>query len=403
MPNWVSRVVEADQSDRPLVLLFDYDGTLTPLVRHPQLAVLGSRTREALLSLAGHSGVTLGVLSGRPLEDLRERVRMRLPYLAGSGGLELEIAGQLRTDPGGAAIQSTLDAISRQMASLLRKHPGTWIERKPAALAIHYRGLLPLNAICFRSATNDLLARFSGIRYREVCEALEVTPAGGWDKGAAVRAILTHLRSLTSQNPFPVYYGDSPNDDEGMDETLAAGGIAIGIGSEPPMAATYQIASPEILTERLRELDLALKQSRSIEIQPWIKCASNEKSDTPGLLIVDPDRQHGRRLAEEVRHLGWHAWVCESTDIANRILEEQANQIRVVLVDLELPGLLGARTLAEWELHPGLLRCGMAVASPYMASAFERLSNTPLFCKPVLGTRLDRHLRHYMEASPASA
>ena len=36
---------------RPLALLFDYDGTLTPIVRHPSLARLSAANRDRLARL----------------------------------------------------------------------------------------------------------------------------------------------------------------------------------------------------------------------------------------------------------------------------------------------------------------------------------------------------------------
>ena len=57
-----------------LVLLFDYDGTLTPIVEHPRLAVLDRKTRRLLASLADRPRVHVGILSGRELDELRALV-----------------------------------------------------------------------------------------------------------------------------------------------------------------------------------------------------------------------------------------------------------------------------------------------------------------------------------------
>ena len=50
---------------KPLVLLLDYDGTLTPIVAHPDLAVIPHDTREVLSSLANDNTVHVAVISGR--------------------------------------------------------------------------------------------------------------------------------------------------------------------------------------------------------------------------------------------------------------------------------------------------------------------------------------------------
>ena len=51
----------------------DYDGTLTPIVDHPDMAVLPPRTRQALERIAVASGMTLAVVSGRRVDEIRAK------------------------------------------------------------------------------------------------------------------------------------------------------------------------------------------------------------------------------------------------------------------------------------------------------------------------------------------
>src|SRR5262249_29183323 len=69
--DWPARALAEYRTGRPLVLLFDYDGTLTPIVAHPSLAVLPAPTQTLLATLAGVDGVTVGVVSGRALGHLK--------------------------------------------------------------------------------------------------------------------------------------------------------------------------------------------------------------------------------------------------------------------------------------------------------------------------------------------
>ena len=57
----------------------------------------------------------------------------------------------------------------------------------------------------------------------------------------------------------------------------------------------------------------------------------------------------------------------------------------MALVDLQFPGLQGGRLLAELgQLAPDLARCAMSGGvNAYTASAFRRMSGTPLFTKPL--------------------
>ena len=59
---WPS-VSEKIRRAKRILLLFDYDGTLTPIVERPELARLAEGTRERLASLARGDRFLLGVIS----------------------------------------------------------------------------------------------------------------------------------------------------------------------------------------------------------------------------------------------------------------------------------------------------------------------------------------------------
>jgi CheY-like chemotaxis protein len=105
----------------------------------------------------------------------------------------------------------------------------------------------------------------------------------------------------------------------------------------------------------------------------------------PGVLIVDPDPQSRAALARGMEVEGWHVWVAADGRAAVETYRENRESIDVALVDLQLPGLQGARVLAELNhLNPSLTRCAMSAdVTPYTACAFRRLSDTPLFSKPL--------------------
>ena len=56
-----------------------------------------------------------------------------------------------------------------------------------------------------------------------------------------------------------------------------------------------------------------------------------------------------------------------------------------MLIDLQLPGLQGGSLLAELaQINPDLIRCATSDGiSPYAAAAFRKVSDTPLFTKPL--------------------
>jgi CheY-like chemotaxis protein len=105
----------------------------------------------------------------------------------------------------------------------------------------------------------------------------------------------------------------------------------------------------------------------------------------PGLLIVDPDPRVRGELARGLEGAGWHVWVAADGRGAIDTYRRNRRDIDVALIDLQLPGLQGAQILTELaDLDPNLVRCAMSAnVSPYAASAFRRMSDTPLFTKPL--------------------
>src|SRR5579884_2335438 len=86
-------LVAAHHTGEKLVLLFDYDGTLTPFAEFPWLAKLTPRMRDLLAQLAALPRVYLGVVSGRRLDDVMQMVGLPGLYYGGLSGIELNLKG----------------------------------------------------------------------------------------------------------------------------------------------------------------------------------------------------------------------------------------------------------------------------------------------------------------------
>ena len=63
---YYERVLDSYITDYSKVaLLFDYDGTLSPIVSHPTLAVLPAQTRKLLMRLSNMMDVHVAIISGK--------------------------------------------------------------------------------------------------------------------------------------------------------------------------------------------------------------------------------------------------------------------------------------------------------------------------------------------------
>jgi trehalose 6-phosphate phosphatase len=258
--SWVDRAAAAYAAGRPLALLFDFDGTLTPIVSHPRLAELSVGMRALLTDLALTGGVTVGVLSGRPLADVKGKVGLTCILYAGSGGMHVDLGHGVLTDAAAVRFDRAADAITTLIASWVARFPKAWIEHKPGCLAVHYRELTTHHAetLCrlIRKAIARAPAGTPPLRTRRVTRTLEIRPANAWTKGDAVDRML----SAGGAGVFPIYAGDGANDEEAVERVNAHGGLTIGVGREAPAAATIHLATPEGLVGGLAGLCSKLKR-----------------------------------------------------------------------------------------------------------------------------------------------
>ena len=243
-----------------LVLLFDYDGTLTPIVEHPRLAVLDRDTRRLLASLADRPRVSLGILSGRQLDELKAFVGLPGLCLAGTGGLELDLCGTRIEHPQSERAAALMERLGVYLGKQVAAYRGAWLEKKRLGLAVHYRHLpehfvAPLHA----NVEEVTKALASELRIVEGPKAWEITPAWGWTKGTAVRLILTHLGA---NGDALLYAGDGANDAEAMEVVAALGGTALGIGHHAPSTAQYRLPDHTALRTFLSSLDASLERRK---------------------------------------------------------------------------------------------------------------------------------------------
>jgi len=252
--DWVDRVLAQRQDNRPLVLFFDYDGTLTPLVSHPKNAVLAESTREALAALAATKGITLGAISGRALDWLKASIGLSDVWYAGSNGMHIDLGTEEWIDPTVAEFEPLVDPLREALSGPIRWFPGTWIERKPGCLTVHYRALLPLMAACFLDEVNDMLDGIRPdcppLRVRTVSSAMEIALAASSTKGNAIEWMLER----TNPEAFTMFACDGANDEEAVAAIKAVGGLTVGVGPEAPAEVALRVATTRDFTADLARL-----------------------------------------------------------------------------------------------------------------------------------------------------
>src|ERR1051325_1259784 len=161
IPSALEHVHEIARSGERLAVFLDYDGTLTPIVSHPENAWLSESMRQTLRSLAGR--VPVAILSGRDLDDVRGRVHVDGIVYAGSHGFDIAGAGGLRRELG-AAYLPVLDAAETELREALDEIPGAQLERKHFSVAAHYRNVNENEDFQVAQAVNAVAARHRELR-----------------------------------------------------------------------------------------------------------------------------------------------------------------------------------------------------------------------------------------------
>src|SRR5436309_5287811 len=241
IPSALEHVQEIARSGDRLAVFLDYDGTLTPIVSHPEDACLSDSMREALRELAGW--VPVAILSGRDLDDVRGRVHVDGIVYAGSHGFDIAGAGGLRRQLG-AAYLPVLDTAETELREALDEIPGAQLERKHFSVAAHYRNVNENDASRVALAVDAVAARHRELRRMDGKKVYELLPDIDWDKGKAVLWLLETL-GLDGRKALPIYIGDDRTDEDAF-RALDQRGVAIVVGEHPEQtAANYCLNSPE--------------------------------------------------------------------------------------------------------------------------------------------------------------
>jgi len=224
---------------RPFVAL-DYDGTLTPIVERPELAVLSDEMRGVVTALADRC--TVAVISGRDRKDVQNLVGIDTLFYAGSHGFDISgPEGQHIGSQQGEDFLPALDEAQASIESLLADIPGSQIERKRFSVAVHYRRVDPGRAPAVEEAVDRVLAEHDRLRKGTGKMVFEVQPDIDWHKGKALCWLMQAL-GLDGEEVVPFYLGDDVTDEDAF-RVLQDGGVGILVrGNEAEKASRTSAA-----------------------------------------------------------------------------------------------------------------------------------------------------------------
>ncbi|NQW23589.1 MAG: trehalose-phosphatase [SAR202 cluster bacterium] len=234
-----------------VLLMFDYDGTLTPIVARPEIATLTDETRQRLTALAGMDKFVVAVVSGRGLADVKAMVNIPGLIYAGNHGLEISGGGMDFVHPEALALESSIAEVTRLLEGQLAEVPGILMDNKGLTLTVHFRstpGSYSVQVDDMVVATAAPYVAAGQMKITRGKKVVEVRPNLDWGKGKAIEKI----REDCGDSPLPVFFGDDETDEDGFVVVQEAGGLAVFIGpTRSVTVALHQLESPTEVSQAL--------------------------------------------------------------------------------------------------------------------------------------------------------
>ena len=201
------------------LLLFDYDGTLTPIVENPAAAILSHEALRSIATLAADSRNVVWIISGRD-QSFLEQLFGNLTAV----GLVAEHGSFLRS-PGSDGWDNLTEKVDmswqHEVTKIFQRYtdltPGSRIEKKRAAVVWHFRQASQYYAIlqaaeCKRELESTI-GQSSPLEFIDGKCVLEAR-LKFINKGQVVQRLVDSIRAVSGKPPdFVLCFGDDVTDE----------------------------------------------------------------------------------------------------------------------------------------------------------------------------------------------
>ncbi|NQU18108.1 MAG: trehalose-phosphatase [Candidatus Saganbacteria bacterium] len=243
---------------KKIFVFLDYDGTLTPIVKKPQLAKLSAARKKILKRVAKDKNVQMAIVSGRGIKNVKSFVGLSGIHYVGNHGFQID----KWVHPKARSAKESIAKIIRDIKQKLKKVKGIIYEDKIYTASIHYR-LVPtimhgkemtsdLDRLfaCFNEIVRPYVARKKlMVTYGK--KVLEIRPQVEWNKGEAVLMLLKKAGGVGKY--FPVYIGDDTTDEDAF-KAIGRSGLTIFVGDSKKTSADYFLSKVDDVYQFLNGL-----------------------------------------------------------------------------------------------------------------------------------------------------
>ncbi|MFH1355131.1 MAG: trehalose-phosphatase [Candidatus Omnitrophota bacterium] len=236
---------------RKPVFFLDYDGTLTPIVSRPELAVISREMQDTVRKLS--KIFTVAIVSGRMREDVENLVGIKDIYYAGSHGFDISGPGFSIIQPKAREtipqVAEVIDKLSKDLSGI----EGLLIEKKKISVAVHYRLVDEKYLPRIEKSVFDIVKQYQSLRLMSGKKVFEILPNIHWDKGQAIRWIMDYLK-ISWDSSSVIYIGDDLTDEHAF-SVLRTRGTGILVSEKPrPSMADFRVSSVDEVRRLFEEV-----------------------------------------------------------------------------------------------------------------------------------------------------
>lgn len=238
---------------------FDFDGTLSKIVKNPEEAKISKATLKLIHELG--ELVPIAIISGRSLADLNKKFDPSPGFLVGNHGLEGVHSGGNKLEVFRDACEKWKDHLNRALEIDGRIFDGIEIEDKIYSIAVHYR-----KSRSKKNAKSLILNSLSELTPSAriilgKC-VVNVVPTGAPHKGVALLELM-----LKADTKAAFYIGDDDTDEDVFalsDPRL----FTVRVGKKNTSQAKFYLPRQDEVNDLLEEILKFLKKDahRKLEI-----------------------------------------------------------------------------------------------------------------------------------------
>ena len=215
-----------------LITFLDFDGTLVEIAPTPADVNFPKPRKRWLKEIFSLPRCKVGIVSGRPIDELRRLIGLDEIFYVGCHGLEWAAPDGMRyMSMPSRVVVDALASLRAEVREAMASIEGVVVEDKGISLALHYR--MADREVAWAARKEFVRAvnwyQQQGIKLELMAgkEVIEAKPAGV-TKGDAI----TQIWARYAPTALPIYIGDDVTDESAFD-AVAETGLAILVAETP--------------------------------------------------------------------------------------------------------------------------------------------------------------------------